>query len=139
MFEYEYLEAQTTRSGENGVYRLAHDLETWISRELEKRRVALEGEFGQNVRIYLTMRSYKRWPVFVMGQPQEDGKKILEAWYFHMIPATAEQRGGLQLILDKLSLRLLFPENKPEPRLQPKPQPPRNHQVRPQPKPKERF
>ena len=140
MFDYEYLESLTSRGGENGLYRMAADLELWIRQEIEKRREKLETDLGHPVRIYLTMRSYKRWPVFIMGQPEEEGgKKVIEAWYFHMGPPPGA--GGVQLLIDRLSLRLLFPEQKPERPQPPQPQSPklqpaRNARVRPSPKPK---
>lgn len=120
MFEYDYLEAQTTRAGDNRLYTMARDLEHWISRELEKRRAELTAEHGPEVRIYLTMRSFRNWPVFTLGRPEEDEKKVLEAWYFHMAPPSSEDAAGLQLLLDRVSLRQLFPEKKIEPRAEAK-------------------
>lgn len=120
MFEYDYLEAQTTRAGENRLYTMARDLEHWIIRELEKRRTELMTEHGPDVQIYLTMRSFRKWPVFTFGRPQEDEKKVIEAWYFHMAPPSSEGAVGLQLLLDRVTLRQLFPEKKIEPRAEAK-------------------
>lgn len=110
MFSYDYIEPLQTRMGENPAYRLAEDLIYWINKELEKRREQLEIKESIPIAIYLTMRKFRKNPVFVLGSQQEDGVKILEAWHFRMTPNPNEGQLGLQLVLDRVALKALFPE-----------------------------
>ncbi|PKL75673.1 MAG: hypothetical protein CVV27_14175 [Candidatus Melainabacteria bacterium HGW-Melainabacteria-1] len=109
MFDYDYLESLTSRAGDNPVYHMAPDLVLWVSVELEKRRASLAIEKAQDVTVYLTMRTFRKYPVFVIGLPQEQGVLVLEAWYFHMAPPS-ELKQGIQLVLDRVVLKQLFPK-----------------------------
>ncbi|MEZ0371440.1 MAG: hypothetical protein ACAI44_20275 [Candidatus Sericytochromatia bacterium] len=144
MLDYEYLEPQTTRAGDNPAYHLAGDLQRWIGKELEKRRAALQPAHEQEVLIRLTMRTFRKYPVFVLGLRNPEGVMVLEAWYFHMVKPEGVS-GGLQLTLDRVSLRQLFPETSPNPTPNAAPNPnaarpntPRPNAVRPIPKPQNR-
>lgn len=113
MFDYEYLEPFSERGGENPAYRLAPDLAAWIRAELAKRRDLLSHEREEEVSVLLTMRQYRKSPVFLLGLQQADESvDVIEGWYFHMIPPPPEQAGTVQLALDRVKLDLLFPEFK---------------------------
>lgn len=118
MFDYEYLESQTQshmRLSENSAYELHPDIRFWISAELEKRRQRLTESESNEVTVYLTTRTFRKSPVFVFATPTEAGKHVLEAWYFHFVE-NDEQDGALQLVLDRVALKMLFPEQMPKAR-----------------------
>jgi hypothetical protein len=112
MLDYEYIETQG-RLGENPLYLMNADLQAWISNELEKRRVHLQETRKDSVAIYLTIRSFRNCPVFVLASPTEEGKSVLEAWSFRMIPPPEDPDRGIQLSLDRVILKQLYPEQFP--------------------------
>ena len=115
MFNYDYLEPLQTRAGENPAYRMSADLRFWINKELEKRLVKLKEKTDQSPAIYLTMRTFRKHPVFVIGTAQDVGIKILEAWYFHFISNPDAPQKTLHIALDRVVLKSLFADMmKPE-------------------------
>lgn len=108
MFSYDYIEPLQTRPGDNPAYRMSTDLKFWINKELEKRLVQLKEKVETPPAIYLTMRTFRKHPVFIIGTPQDNGIKILEAWYFHFIHNPAEPQKTLHIALDRVALKSLF-------------------------------
>lgn len=144
MFEYDYIETDAALGGGNRLYQLAPDLVHWATVELEKRRFELTSEMGGMIRICLTQRSFRNWPVFLFCRMQEESCKVLEAWYFHMTPPADDKVSALQLVLDRVSLRLFFADDPSwiaevktaaAGPLPPGAKPARSKRVRPQPKP----
>jgi hypothetical protein len=108
VFNYDYIEPLQTRSGDNPVYQMSVDLRYWINKELEKRLVKLKEKTEQSPCIYLTMRTFRKHPVFIIGTTQNTGIKILEAWYFHFITNPDAPRKNLYIALDRVVLKSLF-------------------------------
>lgn len=108
MFSYDYIEPLQTRSGDNPAYRMSTDLKFWINKELDKRLVQLKDKTEKPPAVYLTMRTFRKHPVFIIGTLQETGIKILEAWYFHFINNPAEPQKTLHIALDRVALKSLF-------------------------------
>ncbi|MGV3526970.1 MAG: hypothetical protein ACO1RX_22330 [Candidatus Sericytochromatia bacterium] len=108
MFDYEYVESLTQRSGENPLYRMAPEFEAWVRLEMEKRRQTLASHFpDQELLILLTSASFRRQPVFLIGIREEDQTRVLEGWYFRLLPAP-ENPGAAQIVLDRVNVQKLF-------------------------------
>lgn len=108
MFNYEYIEPLQTRSGDNPAYRMSVDLRFWVNKELEKRLAHLKEKTENTPVIYLTMRTFRKHPVFIIGTAQDTGIKILEAWYFHFITNPDAPQKTLHIALDRVVLKSLF-------------------------------
>lgn len=111
LFAYTYLESEVN-SGlqpKNPHYLMSPQLVGWIESELEKRVLEVRAEEGHDeVKVYLTLRSFKNSPVFLLAYPTEDKKTVLEAWYFRMIASEEHPQQGLNLVLDRVPLKRLF-------------------------------
>ncbi len=117
MFNYDYLEADVQIEShlrldhtQDRSYAVPPDVRFWISQELEKRRQQLSEREEEEVGIYLTKRQFRKNPVFALAVSQAGGKHVLEAWYFHYVPAVDDPSSTLQLVLDRVALQQLFPE-----------------------------
>lgn len=112
MLDYPYLEAAESRFQTNPAYRLAPQLEVWIRGELEKRREFLQKEHPEHqLQVFLTLRTFKRFPVFVVGYMDQEGyPTLLECSYFHMVPPPDDKPVGVQLVLDRIPVKRVFGE-----------------------------
>lgn len=109
-FRYPYIESEV-QSGlrdPNPIYKMSPQLTGWIESELEKRIIELRTQEGHTeIRAYLTLRTFKQCPVFLMAYPSEDKKTVVEAWHFRMVK-NEESPEGLHLVLDRAPLKHLF-------------------------------
>ena len=107
-FDYPYLESEVNQGlvGQSPRYLVSPDLAQWIKKELSERVTKVGAQEGrESVQVYCTRRSFRKCPVFLLGYPQEDEKKmVLEAWYFRIM-GTPE---GVSLTLDRVPLKRLF-------------------------------
>lgn len=105
--ELEYLEAVENREGDNPAYRLQPQIKAWILENLELRRQKLQEDLSEHsIQIFLTLRTYKKMPLFALGYRDEANKYLLEAWYFRMLPS--EDKQSLQWTLDRAPVQEIF-------------------------------
>lgn len=110
-FRYPYLESEVTAglSEGNPIYQIPPQLADWVESELEKRALELRAQEGhQDVKVYLTLRNFKKYPVFLMAYPTEDKKTVLEGWHFRIIPSEEHPERAMNLVLDRVPLKRLF-------------------------------
>lgn len=108
MFDYEYVESLTQRKGDNPLYRMAPEFESWVRQEMEKRRQTLLPHFpDKELLILLTTALFRGQPVFLIGVREEGQTRVLEGWYFRLLPAP-DHPGAAQIVLDRVNVQKLF-------------------------------
>ena len=109
-FSYPYIESDVASGLKEGsrIYEMSPQLAAWIESELEKRILELKSLEGHSqIRVYLTLREFKRCPVFLMAYPANEKKTVIEAWHFRMIK-NEEGPEGLHLVRGRVPLKRLF-------------------------------
>lgn len=71
--------------------------------------VADEADASKTVEVYLTERSFRKHPVFVLGYQQEAQHYLLECCYFHIVEPEGNAQ-GMELVLDQIPLKRVFEE-----------------------------
>lgn len=108
--EFEYLESWHQRAGaENRAYQIAPDLLHWIQTELALRLEVVRLNYPEKpIEVFLTLRTFKQRPLFVLGYREEEHTHLLEAWCFRMIAPGEQGHPGIQLVLDRAPVKDIF-------------------------------
>lgn len=108
--DFDYLESWQQRAGaENPLYDMSPDLLRWIQTELLLRlEVVRLSHPDKNVAVFLTLRQFKKQPLFVLGYREEEQTFLLECWCFRMVSPGEPGHPGLQLVLDRAPLKEIF-------------------------------
>lgn len=102
-----YLESQEVREGTNPAYQLQPQMDAWIMKNLEERYQKLvEEQPEKDIQLFLTMRTYKKMPIFAFGYIEDENSMIIEAWYFRMKPS--EDKKSLEWALDRAPVKEIF-------------------------------
>lgn len=112
MFDYPGLEIHEV--GVYNHYQMARETQAWIQHELQQRLESLKEDTDKELEIYLTSRSYRKQPIFVIGYRNEGGTAIVEAWYFRMMK-NPENVYTLQFALDRVPLEKAFGQSNAPP------------------------
>ena len=114
MFDYPYLEAPALRESQHSHYQMPPDLAHWVQIQLEMRLQKIQADMpDQTIAVYMTERSFRNHPVFVLAYQQEAQFYLLECYYFHIVPPE-NQSNGMELVLDRIPLERVFGD-KPTP------------------------
>ena len=108
--DFDYLESWQQRAGaENRAYSMSPELLKWIETELLLRlEVVRLAHPDKPVEVFLTLRTFKKQPLFVLGYREDESTSLLEAWCFRMVPPAEQGHPGVQLVLDRAPLKEIF-------------------------------